>query len=54
MSLETLLLLQRCLNAQSMTVGDPNFSDTARTVLVAMDELKAEIEKTQPATEPSS
>lgn len=39
MTLETLLLLQRCLYAQQMNVGDPSFRDTAKSVLKAMEEL---------------
>jgi len=38
-SLETLLLLRRCLHAQQLSVGDPAFPVTARQVLAALDEL---------------
>lgn len=47
MSLETLLLLQRCLHAQQMTVGDPTFVATARQVLAALDELEQAIRDAQ-------
>ncbi len=46
MTLETLLLLQRCLHSQQMTVGDPQFPATARQVLVALDELETAISVT--------
>lgn len=43
MTLPTLLLLQRCLYAQTLTVGDPAFADTASNVLLALVELNAAI-----------
>lgn len=43
MTLATLLLLQRCLHAQQMSVGDPAFATTARQVLDALAELDVEI-----------
>lgn len=43
MSLETLLLLQRCLRAQQLSVGDPEFSSIAPIVLGAITELDAAI-----------
>lgn len=50
MTLDTLLLLRRCLHAQQMTVGDPSFTATARQVLAALDELDREIGRAeQPA-----
>lgn len=39
MTRETLLLLQRCLQAQQLAVSDPAFAATARQVLVALEEL---------------
>jgi len=39
MTLGTLLLLRQCLQAQQLVVGDPTFRDSARSVLVALDEL---------------
>lgn len=44
LSLETLLLLLRCLDAQQMQVGDPEFEETAERVLVAKRELRAVID----------
>jgi hypothetical protein len=38
-TLETLLLLQRCLHGQQLTVGDPSFPETAAAVLRALEEL---------------
>jgi hypothetical protein len=51
-TLETLLLLQRCLLAQQLNVADPTFSAVARQVLVALDELAAEIAAAQSAPGP--
>lgn len=39
MTLATLLLLRQCLQAQQLLVGDPSFRDSARSVLVALDEI---------------
>ena len=39
MTLETLLLLQRLLDAQQLHVGDPEFAETAKAVLKAKEEL---------------
>jgi len=50
MTLETLLLLRRCLHAQQMTVGDPAFPDMARQVLAALAELDEAIDKAQTGT----
>lgn len=44
MTLATLLLLARILDAQQLQVGDPDFDDTARAVLQAKAELTAAIE----------
>jgi len=38
-TLATLLLLRQVLQAQQLVVGDPAFRDSARSVLVALDEL---------------
>lgn len=43
MTLPILLLLQRVLRAQQMTVGDPEFPATAQLVLAALVELDAAI-----------
>ena len=39
MTLETLLLFQRLLDAQQLHVGDPKFAETAKLVLKAKEEL---------------
>lgn len=39
LSLGTLLLLQRCLDAQQLNVGDPDFDTTAHAILKAKWEL---------------
>lgn len=39
LSLDTLLLLQRCLHAQQLSVGDPGFEESAPIVLRAKVEL---------------
>ena len=44
MTLDTLLLLQRILDAQQMSVGDPDFEVMAPLVLSAKDELRQAIE----------
>lgn len=43
MSLETLLLLQRCLKGQTLQVSDPNFATVAAQVSAALTELDAAI-----------
>ena len=43
MTLDTLLLLRRCLHGQQLTVGDPTFAATATAVLTALEELDAAI-----------
>ena len=43
-TLETLLLLQRVLDAQQMSVGDPDFDSLAPIVLAAKEELRQAIE----------
>lgn len=49
LSLPTLLLLQRCLDAQQLSVGDPGFADTAVAVVSAKLELAAAIDAAQEA-----
>ncbi len=44
MTLDTLLLLQRILDAQQMSVGDPDFDVMAPLVLAAKEELRQAIE----------
>lgn len=44
MTLDTLLLLQRVLDAQQMSVGDPDFDSLAPIVLAAKEELRQAIE----------
>lgn len=39
MTLETLLLLQKCLAAQTLSVADPAFVETAAAVSRALQEL---------------
>ena len=41
MSVETLVFLRDLLARQTLAVGAPDFSDTARRVLAALDELDA-------------
>lgn len=43
MSLETLLFLQRLLHGQQLTVGAPDFPETAHAVVVALLELETAI-----------
>ena len=45
MTLETLLLLRKCLAVQQMSVGDPAFVETAKQVIAAIVELDAAIEE---------
>lgn len=47
LSLETLLLLQQCLRAQQLSVGDESFRDLAQATVKALDELDQAIEKAQ-------
>lgn len=47
MSLQTLLLLQRCLRVQQMSVGDPAFPAMAREALTALEELDQAIVRAQ-------
>ena len=44
MTLETLLLLQRVLDAQQLHVGDPDFDSLAPIVWAAKEELRQAIE----------
>ena len=49
LSLDTLLLLQRCLDAQQMVVSDPEFEATALAVIRAKRELAEAIAAAQAA-----
>lgn len=49
LSLETLELLQHCLNAQQLNVGAPDFDDVATKVLAARRELADAIAQHQDA-----
>jgi hypothetical protein len=49
LSLDTLVLLRDCLHAQVLTVGDPNFAQTAARATVAAAELDQAIQKAQHA-----
>ena len=44
MTLDTLILLQRILDAQQMSVGDSDFDSLAPIVLAAKEELRQAIE----------
>lgn len=39
MTLETLLLLQQCLQGQQLAVGSPDFPDVAKVTITALAEL---------------
>ncbi len=52
MTLETLLLLQRLLDAQQLQVGDPEFAETVKAVLKAKKELAAALANTTDAPLP--
>ena len=43
MTLTTLILLQKCLTAQTLSVADPAFVDTAAAVSLALQELNTAI-----------
>ena len=45
MTIETLLLFQRLLDAQQLDVGDPDFAATVKLVLKAKEELAAALAK---------
>jgi hypothetical protein len=47
LSLATLHLLRRCLVAQQLSVGDPEFTKTATAAAAALVELDAAIEAAQ-------
>lgn len=53
MTLGTLLLLRQVLSAQQLHVGDDGFRESARAVLVALDELDGAVEAARSAAEGS-
>ena len=51
MSLDTLLLLRDCLNAQQLQVGQPGFAAVAQRAITAAAELDAAIDAARSAGE---